>query len=95
MIVCLQVKSRNAHMKTHGKQAQEKRRQREEEAARRKEELANRQHAHQRPMPAPMHPANFIHPSSATAGKLYPHPSHHSLSQPHPDLVMPRYSASM
>jgi len=34
-----QVKSRNAHMKTHGKQAQEKRRQkREEEAARRRGE---------------------------------------------------------
>ena len=91
-----QVKSRNAHMKTHGKQAQEKRRQREEAAARRREEMANRQ------LPAPHRPVgphlahpNFIHPS-VSAGKLYPpHPQHHHLQPALPESVMPRYSTTM
>nr|CAB3268010.1 ZF(C2H2)-117 zinc finger protein [Phallusia mammillata] len=53
------VKSRNAHMKTHGKQAQEKRRQREEEAARRREESTRQLQVPHVNIPR----ANFIVPS--------------------------------
>ena len=47
--VFVQVKSRNAHMKTHGKQAQEKRRARQEEMKReaiRKQQITFHQHHH-------------------------------------------------
>ena len=84
-------------MKTHGKQAQEKRRQREEAAARRREELANRQQlsSGHRPVGAPLAHPNFIHPPSVSAGKLFPHPPHHHLQQTLPDGVIPRYSSGM
>ncbi|XP_076815445.1 uncharacterized protein LOC143461567 isoform X1 [Clavelina lepadiformis] len=76
------VKSRNAHMKTHGKHAQEKRRQREEDA-RRREEMANRRVQPVPPRVQPIHTQRFIHPANVAGAQLYQHPQHNTLHHPH------------
>lgn len=82
-------------MKTHGKQAQEKRRQREEEAARRREEIESRQLTGPSQSRAiPVHHSNFIHPTSVNTNKLFQHPQHHRL-QARQDVSMPRFGNGM
>ena len=67
-LIILQVKSRNAHMKSHGKQATEKRRQREEEARARHDDFSqypppitlpsfnNNEYQHRQQQPHHTHP---------------------------------------